>query len=248
MSSSLPGGAAWIWISLCVAGFLENAHGFELCQSFKGHRLWTPSQPNSSLLTAGTTRATTHTCTAAEVPITSCGDSGCDTTCCPAAELWCAGCGNGSQHGCDQCSGGFINVGGSSDSRDTRCEACMDTPAWINKDGKTCVQLEKAECTDEDFHFLSSNMACCQCGGGHRQATSFAYFTPTLVLGQDASVTGPLGRPIPRTASHYSIDQACPLLDYNLTLNATTGEVELAKAGHVKPSHGVLPLCFGGGG
>ena len=82
-------------------------------------------------------------------------------SCCPAGKLWCAGCGNASDSECLHCLGGFIKTGGGSSSR---CEACMDTPEWSNKDGKNCAQID--ECNDEEFNFLSSNLACCHCGGG----------------------------------------------------------------------------------
>ena len=88
----------------------------------------------------------------------------------------------------------------------------MDTPGWTDASGKTCA---RAICGDTAFKGLSSKQACCRCGGGQRAATPFTYYVaPTFLYA--TSITG---FPVPRTASHYTIDGDCKLLDYGLTID-----------------------------
>ena len=209
----------------------QQAHDFELCAHGEhiAHARVPGWAPKSSLVSYTTSACEPGT----HIPIvteSACAQdpAACEGFCCPATALWCAGCGNASQAGCHDCAGGFVNLDETGTPTSTRCEACMDTPGWVNKAGKSCVQLEISDCTDEEYHFLSANMACCHCGGGHRQATAFTYFARTLVLGERPSDS--LGHPVPRTAAHYSVNAGCPLLDHNLTLNASTGQVELVKS------------------
>ena len=233
------GWTLWICVVLAEGGSPRKApqarmaqqDDFELC-AHRAHiaHARVPGVPRSSLVS--TTSYITSGCEpGTQIPIVTesqCAQdpAACEGFCCPAQALWCAGCGNASQAGCHDCAGGFVNLDETGSPANTRCEACMDTPGWVNKAGQSCVQLETSDCTDEEYHFLSANMACCQCGGGHRQATTFTYFTRTLVLGERPSDT--LGHPVPRTAAHYSVNADCPLLDHNLTLNASTGQVELS--------------------
>ena len=102
------------------------------------------------------------------------------------------------------------------------CEACIDMPGWqLGTD--TCYS---ASCADEKVKGFSSNEACCKCGGGHRAATPFTYFVGGIVLGADASTV--VGYPIPRTASHYLLNEDCELTKYGLTIDGATGELQLA--------------------
>ena len=70
---------------------------------------------------------------------------------------------------------------------------------------------------------LSSNEACCKCGGGQRAATPFTYFVEGLVVGQATVV----GHPVPRTAARYFVDKDCELSKHGLTINSETGALEL---------------------
>ena len=88
----------------------------------------------------------------------------------------------------------------------------MDTTGWTDASGKTCAQ---AICGDTVFKGLSSKQACCQCGGGHRAATPFTYYVAPTVL-YATSITG---FPVPRTASHYTINEGCKLVEYGLAID-----------------------------
>lgn len=70
---------------------------------------------------------------------------------------------------------------------------------------------------------LSSNEACCKCGGGQRTATPFTYFVDGLVVGEETVV----GHPVPRTAARYFVDKDCEMSKHGLTINSETGALEL---------------------
>lgn len=70
---------------------------------------------------------------------------------------------------------------------------------------------------------LSSNEACCKCGGGQRTATPFTYFVDGLVVGEESVV----GHPVPRTAARYYVDKDCEMSKHGLTINSETGALEL---------------------
>ena len=79
------------------------------------------------------------------------------TECCPAGKDFCAGCArlNGGKTACEECTGGFMKLSG-------KCLACMDLPGWVNKADQSCTA---AACSTEKFQGLSSEAACCKCGG-----------------------------------------------------------------------------------
>ncbi|CAE7037210.1 unnamed protein product [Symbiodinium sp. CCMP2592] len=139
--------------------------------------------------------------------------------CCPANATWCRGCAeaDGDAQACGRCRGGWI-------LKDGHCSACMDLPAWQDLQGRNChAVVEAGACSTGRFHGVSSAMACCGCSGGLRTATAFAYYSEPMVLGERVVN----GHPLPRTASRYSLDSACKLLEYNLTIDGSTGELRL---------------------
>eukprot|EP00439_Symbiodinium_sp_Y106_P040167 s4980_g4.t3 len=138
--------------------------------------------------------------------------------CCPEAALYCAGCFQLDGSSCAQCSPGFVEVAG-----EGRCEACVDTPGWTNLDGENCIQ---AVCSDTAYYGLSSKQACCGCGGGQRAATPFTYYVAPTVL-YATSITG---FPVPRTASNYTINEDCKLLEHGLAIDGATGSLQIAPA------------------
>ncbi|CAE7221855.1 unnamed protein product, partial [Symbiodinium sp. CCMP2456] len=86
-----------------------------------------------------------------------------------------------------------------------------------------CQQLSSGDCSDLKFHGLSSNEACCKCGGGVVSPTPFLYETTEFVVGETVSML-----PKPRTASRYGVDEDCALTEFNLTMDGATGEVAYA--------------------
>eukprot|EP00438_Fugacium_kawagutii_P021215 Skav201612 [mRNA] locus=scaffold152:1071978:1078365:+ [translate_table: standard] len=83
------------------------------------------------------------------------------------------------------------------------------------------------------------------CGGGLRKAGEFRYYSEPLLVGDDAGLIK--GYPLPRTATRYSVDSSCGLLDLNLTIDGTTGELRLvpgcSSVGCGAPTH--LGGCWG---
>eukprot|EP00439_Symbiodinium_sp_Y106_P074421 s3382_g14.t1 len=140
--------------------------------------------------------------------------------CCPAAAAWCGGCAAPTADGtaCGECIGGWT-------LEDGQCTACMDYLGWHDEHGRNCFAASQGAdgCSSDRFHGASARTACCGCGGGLRAATPFRYYTEPLLIGQSA-VTG---HPLPRTASHYSVDADCKLLEFNLTINGRTGQLQL---------------------
>ncbi|CAE7497806.1 unnamed protein product [Symbiodinium sp. CCMP2592] len=135
--------------------------------------------------------------------------------------MWCRGCAASSEdaQACGRCRGGWS-------LDDTgHCTACMDLPGFLDAQGRNCYDITQGKsCSGERFHGMSSAVACCGCMGGLRAATAFGYYTEPMLLGQRTAK----GYPLPRTASRYSVDSSCKLLDFNLTINGTTGELQLA--------------------
>lgn len=138
-----------------------------------------------------------------------------ETECCPVGKEHCAGCAkqNSGKTACEICSGGFTKSSG-------KCVACVDLPAWVNKAGQNC---HAASCSSEKFQGFSPNEACCKCGGGQKAPTKFAYYVGPMAVG----ATSVVGHPVPRTASHYSVDKDCELAKYGLSIHPTTGALQL---------------------
>ncbi|CAE7240590.1 unnamed protein product [Symbiodinium natans] len=122
--------------------------------------------------------------------------------CCPATASWCSGCAEATEQGdgCAACLGGYVLQEGT-------CQPCMDLPHWSDASGANCFAVPRSQCSDARFRGLSSNKACCKCGGGLRSAAPFRYFVLPLVSGG-----GVKGHPLPRTGSSYSLDAGCQLL------------------------------------
>ena len=68
------------------------------------------------------------------------------------------GCAQLGSSSCSQCAPDFVEVDG-----EGRCEACVDTPGWTSLDAKICIESVRS---DTMYYGLSSNQACCRCGGG----------------------------------------------------------------------------------
>ncbi|CAE7038706.1 unnamed protein product, partial [Symbiodinium sp. KB8] len=138
-----------------------------------------------------------------------------ETECCPVDKEHCAGCAkqNSGKTACAICSGGFTKSSG-------KCVACVDLPSWVNKAGQNC---HAASCSSVKFQGFSPNEACCKCGGGQKAATKFAYYVGPMAVG----ATSVVGHPVPRTASHYSVDKDCELAKYGLSIHPTTGALQL---------------------
>eukprot|EP00933_Yihiella_yeosuensis_P021070 TRINITY_DN16769_c0_g1_i1.p1 TRINITY_DN16769_c0_g1~~TRINITY_DN16769_c0_g1_i1.p1 ORF type:complete len:2816 (-),score=557.46 TRINITY_DN16769_c0_g1_i1:303-8750(-) len=180
-------------------------------------------------------------CSPSHVTLRSFTTRGFKDTCCPLGSKVCAGCaeyGTGAGVGladlmggkCAKCAGGFIERSGA-------CKACADTAGWTNKDGKTCYQLSVLECSHAKYRGVSSNEACCKCGGGALSATPFGYPDSRFIVGEDLSI-----HPMPRTANRYAVDQGCSLGEYNLTLDGSTGHVTYIK-GAQKPKEPFEVSC-----
>ncbi|CAE7457781.1 unnamed protein product [Symbiodinium natans] len=188
----------------------EKDQSFELCRA-GGNTLGQVEVQDNQSLYEGTS------CGSSEVLLFSPKDSSpyFETQCCPISKEHCAGCAkqNSAKTSCSTCRGGFTRTSAGN------CLACVDLP-WENKAGQNCV---KASCSDEKFNGFSSNEACCKCGAGQKAATSFAYYVGPLALGSSSVV----GHPVPRTASHYSVDKDCELAKYGLMINPSTGALGL---------------------
>jgi len=150
--------------------------------------------------------------------------AGVTETCCPEANPQCAGCAmwNANTQSCVACAGGFVpRVQGSNSEKS--CVACLDSAGWLGSDGRNCQQLSPGDCSEQKFHGLSSNDACCKCGGGVVSPTPFLYETTEFVVGETVSML-----PKPRTASRYGVDEDCALTEFNITIDGATGEVAYA--------------------
>ncbi|CAJ1361638.1 unnamed protein product, partial [Effrenium voratum] len=134
-------------------------------------------------------------------------------TCCPEGSFACAGCAKLSGSSCSQCGGGFL-------MRSSACTSCASVAGWVSRQGLTCAQLGTNDCDDVKVKGLSSNEACCKCGGGHVTATPFSYEVKHWALGSTVSLA-----PSPRTAQRYSLNEGCELADYNLTMDGATGVI-----------------------
>ncbi|CAE7197775.1 unnamed protein product, partial [Symbiodinium natans] len=188
---------------------------FELCHAQPGQAL---EQVSEDL---NTSSSTLGGCSDSEVVLFSPTDSQpyFTTECCPVSEDFCAGCAklNSDKTACEVCSGGF------SKSSDGRCYACMDLPGWQNKAGETCSAA--TICGDsQKYQGFSPQEACCHCGGGQKEARKFSYYVGPLAVG----ATKVIGYPVPRTARLYFVDKDCELSKYGLTINPTTGALQLA--------------------
>ena len=93
------------------------------------------------------------------------------TSCCSMLDEHCSGCADHdfASARCSTCTGGFSSA--RKTKKEASCQACMDYPSWVDKDGNNCFAV-KSTCSDELYQGVSSNMACCECGGGHREATA----------------------------------------------------------------------------
>eukprot|EP00438_Fugacium_kawagutii_P012908 Skav224012 [mRNA] locus=scaffold2932:106014:109599:+ [translate_table: standard] len=171
----------------------RDESNFELCRNFVSgtKRDKQGKQSNVSALSQTSSKAV-NTCTQS-VPIFEPGDGTYSIECCNYENVYCAGCIKLGNSSCDTCAGGFVDTNGV-------CEACMDF-AWKNKEGFRCYEI--STCDDVKFKGLSSNEACCHCGGGHRAATPFTYFVNATAVGASSIE----GFPVPRTASKYSLDK-----------------------------------------
>ena len=155
-----------------------------------------------------------------------------------------SGCAAFVGNSCLSCAGGYTSTqatGGIS-----TCVACVDTPGWTTVSGANCFD-SGTSCNDTLVDGLSSDEACCKCGGGQKaaclmhlqcgvkpqrlpllprsqEATQFAYYVAPVVLGSTTIV----GYPVPRTATKYSINKGCTLLEHGMAIN---GDSRLSKPG-----------------
>merc|ERR1719421_2306868 len=102
----------------------------------------------------------------------------------------------------------------------------MDSPGWVNHDGKTCVELRNSgnpqdTCDHKMHHGLSAFTACCHCHetetglrGGHLTPTTFIYIVRPTVVGQEVH-----GFPWPRTAERYTLNKGCTLSQTSFVFN-----------------------------
>jgi len=187
--------------------------GFELCRAATDTLGQVEAHVNQSLY-EGTSCGTTT-----EVVLFSPQDSSpyFQTQCCSISKEHCAGCAiqNSAKTSCQTCHGGFTRTSSG------KCLACVDLPSWENKDGRNC---HSASCSSEKFQGFSANEACCKCGGGQKAATSFTYYVGPVAIG----TTSVVGHPVPRTASHYSVDKDCELAKHGLSIDPTTGALGLS--------------------
>ncbi|CAE7344578.1 unnamed protein product [Symbiodinium natans] len=190
----------------------EEHHGQNLTQaSSQGSRLGVlPSCPGSNLL------------------LKKYGATSFTTSCCAESGLYCAGCARADSQSCLECAGGFL-------SREGKCISCADSAGWTNVDGKTCVQLAAPnDCNDVKSRGKSSNEACCKCGGGIVSPTPFTYPSVHLALGSAVHVS-----PSARTASRYSLNEGCELVDHGLTMDGATG---IVTASADRPQNGAFSI------
>lgn len=198
-------------------------------ETFEGCRLWArrhggADEQSPALKDISATQrdgsGAAQACQNNEVLLLKEGFSDMTTQCCPIGSRSCAGCEELASDGtCASCVGGYQLSAG-------HCTACIDSAGWVNDKGDAC---HKASCDDKKHHGLSSNMACCKCGGGLPVATPFIFPVVSLVLGD---TTVPAEHfPVPRTAAKYSVNTACELAKYGLSIDSATGGVGLAKPG-----------------
>ena len=100
-------------------------------------------------------------------------DSSGQQVCCPWAKV-CAGCAV-VESKCQKCVGVYPMKHGV-------CTSCLDTP-WKNAEGQRCEQMPTQSCNDATWQGLSSNRACCMCGGGHRSTHPWRYWVGPLAVG-----------------------------------------------------------------
>ena len=143
-------------------------------------------------------------------------------SCCPISETYCAGCARANATDCEVCQGGYTLMDG-------LCVACIDSPGWTDFNGDSCFESTQ-NCSNLTVRGLSMQQTCCKCGGGHQQATSFSYRVETAIIGTSLSRVS--GKPVPRTATRYSVDDSCELSKHGLTIDGNTGELKIADCGH----------------
>mmetsp|Transcript_36162 Transcript_36162/g.78222 ORF Transcript_36162/g.78222 Transcript_36162/m.78222 type:complete len:3042 (-) Transcript_36162:155-9280(-) len=153
------------------------------------------------------------TCNTSQIVLKDETESGIIESCCPKDKIFCSGCAKADDDECLKCLGGFIK-------RNGICTACADSPGWL--DGEKAPCSEATKCTNEVFRGLSSNQACCKCGGGVLSPTPFDYLPEAVVFGQEEVQA----MPVPRTANYYSINSGCELSSQGLTINSATGALE----------------------
>jgi len=170
-------------------------------------------------------------CASGELSFTKYGLGMSSQKCCAQDSVGCAGCDVEAGGGCSTCSAGYRLM------PDGSCATCVDSAGWLNELGRSCYQLSSSSCSDELVHGITSNQACCQCGGGTTTGTAFTYEIGRFAVGQDISMA-----PKPRTALFYSVDQGCALGDYNLTFDPKTGIVAMAD-GKDKPTEPFAVSC-----
>ncbi|CAE7446098.1 Mns1 [Symbiodinium microadriaticum] len=136
-----------------------------------------------------------------------------ETTCCPTDSMECGGCAVYKDGKCETCRGGFIRQNAS-------CVACLSALDWVNENGVSCDAIAGAGCNDRPVKGISSNQACCNCGGGHKSPTPFQYEEKRFAVGSPIEL-----KPIPRTARRYSVDAGCSLAVLNLTIDGSTGVI-----------------------
>ena len=135
------------------------------------------------------------------------------TSCCPVDSLSCGGCAKYASGKCEKCLGGY-------DMKDGTCMACIGIPGWTNELGQTCDAISKADCNEKPVHGKSSNEACCICGGGKKSPTPFSYPDQRFAMGSAIDL-----KPMPRTASRYSLNADCGFAAHNLTMDGATGAI-----------------------
>jgi len=138
------------------------------------------------------------------------------TSCCLASSRHCAGCVElKSDKTCKTCLGGYEL------QDDGTCLMCANIANWLNDDKQSCVD---ATCSNTRTRGVSSNMACCSCGGGHSKATTFLYPVANLIVGGGMP---PVWAPIPRTARTFSLNKECKFGEYGMQVNGETGALML---------------------
>jgi len=194
-------------------GYFEACHARKPRQGAVQQETRVSTQLSASTATRIKSALTTPPCTGSTLPLWSFTTAETPfSTCCPQEERTCAGCEmyDAASSRCTKCRGGFTEIGGF-------CTACVDIAGWQDGMGATC---RSASCTTVTNKGVSSNQACCRCGGGHQSATPFAYDHTQVAIGTSVEVL-----PLPRTASRFSVDDKCELGRYSLTLDGATGKV-----------------------
>jgi hypothetical protein len=174
-----------------------DGSGFELCPP-GGHKHMEQDTHKMSTIAAGGKISANLTHTGLDGPcdlgdhmeIQATKATKVSRACCPW-DKFCSGCADfGSK--CRKCLGGFYMKNKSSGV----CTSCLDTP-WKNATGHRCEQIATQSCNDDIWQGLSSNRACCVCGGGHRSAHPWRYWVGPQAVGVDNIDI----HPMPRTAN-----------------------------------------------